>query len=283
MTFFGKWDSRNSVCSLKRETSAKVKVLGHDDSGEPIWQLTREEYQQQKQQNAAARAKAKAPEQGNSAPQSQEPATEPESTPGAEGQSSHCTEAAVMGPQTMELASSIWEMRKRGLSRYEVHRRLGIPMEAVDEMLAQFERHFYPDVGRMLQHYATLDDARLEDLLKAWMPVATGGPVERARLDKRGTVYTELDSDLPLKASAIVLGAIKNRIQLLAACRPEGAGGKDGGGATNVLVWLQSVLPGIQKVVDQTDGASVPRGRRPLGIESEAEATDISRVIKTVP
>ncbi len=29
-----------------------------------------------------------------------------------------------MSPQTMELASSIWEMRKRGLSRYEVPGRL---------------------------------------------------------------------------------------------------------------------------------------------------------------
>jgi hypothetical protein len=143
-------------------------------------------------------------------------------------------------------------------------------------MLAQFERHFYPDVGRMLQHYATLDDARLEDLLKAWMPVATGGPVERARLDKRGTVYTELDSDLPLKASAIVLGAIKNRIQLLAACRPEGAGGKDGG-STNVLLWLQSVLPSVQQIVQQVDGASVSRDqRRHLVLETAAEATDIS-------
>ena len=262
-----------------------MKVIGQDDNGDPIWELTGEEHKEWKQQFASARERAKAKAQGKGTPVSQEEerASEPEPAHGAERESSHASEAAVMSPQTMELASSIWEMRKRGLSRYEVHRRLGIPMEAVDEMLAQFERHFYPDVGRMLQHYATLDDARLEDLLKAWMPVATGGPVERARLDKRGTVYTELDSDLPLKASAIVLGAIKNRIQLLAACRPEGAGGKDGGGATNVLVWLQSVLPGIQKVVDQTDGASVPRGRQPLGIESEAEATDISRVIKTVP
>src|SRR5260221_12504322 len=105
-------------------------------------------------------------------------------------------------------------MRKRGLSRYEVHRRLGIPMEAVDEMLAQFERHFYPDVGRMLQHYATLDDARLEDLLKAWMPVATAGPVERARLAKGSTVFTELHSHLPRKASSIGLVAITDRIQL---------------------------------------------------------------------
>jgi hypothetical protein len=45
-------------------------------------------------------------------------------------------------------------------------------------------QHFYPDVGRMMQHYATLDDARLEDVLKAWMPVAVGGPVKMTRVDK---------------------------------------------------------------------------------------------------
>jgi hypothetical protein len=62
----------------------------------------------------------------------------------------------------MELGSRIWEMRKKGLSVYEIHRREGIPMDAVKEILEQFERCFYPDVGAALHHYAMLDDQRLE-------------------------------------------------------------------------------------------------------------------------
>jgi hypothetical protein len=64
---------------------------------------------------------------------------------------------------------------------------------------------------------------------------------------------------------------------------PEGAGG-NGSNSTNVLVWLQSVLPGVQKIVGQVDGAGISRDERQhLVLESDAEATDISRVIKTVP
>jgi len=88
---------------------------------------------------------------------------------------------------------------------------------------------------------------------------------------RNGRTYTELDTDTPVKAAAIVLGAIKSRIQLLMACRPESALGKDGSGSTNILLWLQTVLPSIQKVVQQTE-APVSRGRQTLVLECEAEA-----------
>jgi len=248
-----------------------VKAIGQDDKGEPIWELTSEEYQQWKRESASARAKAKA-QQGKSAPQSQEPATEPESTPRAEGQSSHSKEAAAQSPQAMELGSKIWEMRKRGLSRYEVHRRLGIPMLAVDEILGQFQQAFYPDVGRMIQHYAALDDARLEALIHRWLPAATGPAPEIEKVGRNGRTYTELDTDTPVKAANIVLGAVKARIQLLMACRPESAnGGKDGSSQTDILLWLNQVMPGIQRVVNQVESTPVSRGKQTLVLECAAE------------
>jgi hypothetical protein len=84
-----------------------------------------------------------------------------------------------------------------------------------------------------------------------------------------------------VKAAAIVLGAIKGRIQLLMACKPESANGKDGG-QTNLLVWLSQVMPGVQKIVNQVEGASVSRerqtgsrARQTLILESAAETGDI--------
>jgi hypothetical protein len=125
-----------------------------------------------------------------------------------------------------------------------------------------------------MAHRAALDDERLEDLIRTWYPVATGGPIETTRTDKHGTVYHELDAETPLKASAVVLGAIKTQIQLLVACRPETMNGKDGSGTTNVLVWLSQVLPSVQKITQQIDGVEIPREK--LILESSAEDKDIN-------
>jgi hypothetical protein len=173
----------------------------------------------------------------------------------------------------MELGNRIWEWRKKGVSRFEIHRRLAIPVAEVDEILVQFEKQFCPDVGAWMSHYAMLDSGRLEDLIKAWHPVATGGPVEIQKVDKYGTVSTELDAETPLKASAVVLGAIKAQIQLLVACRPETMNGKDGS-ATTTLVWLQGVLPNLQKVVQEVNGNGTGKT---LEMECEAELDIKSR------
>jgi hypothetical protein len=152
-------------------------------------------------------------------------------------------------------------MRKRGLSRYEIHNRLAIPLADVDEILVEFQKHFYPDVEGALSHYAALDDQWLEDLIARWLPVATGPAVEIEKVARNGQSYVEIDHETPVKAAAVVLGAIKSRIQPLAAFRPESVKGKDGAGSTNVLLWLQNVMPGIQKVVEQTDCFTTGRFR----------------------
>jgi hypothetical protein len=254
-----------------------MKVIGHDDNGEPIWELTDEEFEQRKRQWACERAAAKAGTQGgNSGPQSPEPTTKPESAPGAEDKSSHAKAAAAPDPHALELGFKIWEMRRKGMSRYEVHRRLGIPMEAVNEILLEFQQqHFYPNVGQAMSHYAALDDQRLEDLVGRWLPVATGPALEVEKVSKNGQPYTELDTNLPLKAATIVLGAIKARIQLLTACRPEAMNGKDGGSQTNILLWLNQVMPGVQRIVQQVEGAPVSRDKQTLDLECEAETEDI--------
>ena len=147
-------------------------------------------------------------------------------------------------------------------------------MESVKEILSNFERCFYPDVGTAMSLRLALDDARLDNLFQTWMPLATGGPIAVRKIDKKGGEYTELDSETPIKAAGIVLTAIQRRIQLAMACRTDGVGGKDGSGSTNILLWLSQVMPSVQKVVNQMENTPVSRSRQTLVLESEAESED---------
>ena len=121
----------------------------------------------------------------------------------------------------------------------------------MDEILQAFQQHFYPDVGQAMSSRLALDDQRLDDLFRTWLPIATGGPITVTKTDRKGREYTEMDVDTPVRAAGIVLTAIQRRIQLAMACRPESVNGGKDASSTNVLVWLSQVLPGVQKAVDQ--------------------------------
>ena len=247
-----------------------MKVVGHDEEGGPIWELTSQEYEQHKQELIAARAAAKTKAQGD---KSTPP--EPPHPPTTEGKSSHSEHAAAtQSPKAMELGFQIWEMRKRGLSRYEIHRRLGIPREAVDEILQAFQQHFYPDIGQAMSSRLALDDQRLDDLFRTWLPIATGGPIEVRKVDRKAREYIECDTDTPLKAAGIVLSAIQRRLQITMACQPGSVNsGKDGPREINIVTWLSQVMPSVQQVVNQVNGAApISRGKQNLVLECEAEA-----------
>jgi hypothetical protein len=169
-------------------------------------------------------------------------------------------------PQALALGSEIWELRKKGFSAYEVHRRLSIPMAAVEQILSEFERQLYPDAGATITQRLAIDDQRLDDLFKTSLPIATNGPVAVTKTDKKGREYVEMDVDTPVRAAGIVLTAIQRRIQLTMAIRPEGVVVKDGSGATNVAIWLSQVMPGVSKIVNQIGG------RQNLVLECAAEA-----------
>ena len=155
-------------------------------------------------------------------------------------------------PQALALGSEIWELRKKGFSAYEVHLRLAIPLSSVEQILEQFEGQLYPDVGAAMAQRLVIDDGRLEDLFKTYLPLAASGSV---------------------KAAGIVLTAIQRRIQLALACRPESAGLSNGPREINVITWLSQVMPSVQQVVNQVNGAApISRGKQNLVLECEAEA-----------
>jgi hypothetical protein len=56
------------------------------------------------------------------------------------------------------------------------------------------------------------------------------------------------------------------------AAQPEA--GKDGPGQTNVTVWLQSVLPSLQKIVQQIDDGDAASAKKSLVRKSEVEKLD---------
>jgi hypothetical protein len=120
----------------------------------------------------------------------------------------------------MELGREIWEMRKRGITVSEIHRKLGIPMQVINETLWRASLAELPKMrGRAMEHYRALDDSRIEDLMRVWLPIATGSPVE-VQKQVRGELVRELDYELPLKASYLVVQAIVRRIALLQASQP---------------------------------------------------------------
>jgi hypothetical protein len=228
---------------------------------DPIRILTREEFETLRASIVAERKATNQHKQEPSAP-----------IPPAAGEGP--AEALAPSAQAMELGSQIWDMRTRGLSVYEVHRRLGIPMEAVKDILAQFEKHFYPEVGQAMNSRLALDDQRLDELFRTWLPIATGGPIPVKKVDRKGREYTECDTDTPLKAAGIVLSAIQRRLQITMACQPGSVnGGKDGPREINIVTWLSQVVPSVQQVVNQVNGAApISRGKQNLVLECEAEA-----------
>jgi hypothetical protein len=170
----------------------------------------------------------------------------------------------------MEMGSRIWELRKRGFSVFEVSRKLAIPMQSVLEILDQFEQALHSEVAHDMQRRADLESARCDALLRTWLPIATGGPVPREKVGKNGTVYVDLDTDLPVRAAQIVLGAVATQVKIMQAYRPEGVNGKDSS-TTNVLGWLSQVLPGVSRVIQQIDSVEVPREKLVLECAAEAD------------
>jgi hypothetical protein len=251
------------------------------EEDEPIRVLTREEFEAHRASIIASReadrAKQSAAQSELTKSQSAPPKSSGElfsQSPGPESAEQQRAQAGgevidPPSPQALGLGAEIWELRKKGFSAYEVHMRLGIPLSSVEKILQEFEGQLYPDVASALAQRLKIDDGRLEDLFKTYLPIATAGPVAVKKIDRRGREYSEVDSDTAIRAAGIVLGAIKGRLALAMVCRPESGGGSNGPREINVVTWLSQVMPSVQKIVSQVEPGS--RGRQTLVLKCEAE------------
>jgi hypothetical protein len=176
----------------------------------------------------------------------------------------------AIGEEAAEIGLAIWKLRKEGNNLFEIHEQLELPLDVIRTCLEDFERRVSVDASRALEHYRILDDERIEGLLKVWLPIATGGPIKIEKV-RAGEVFVESDYDRPLRASYFCLQAIERRVKILQASQPEAT--RNGQGSTQILVWLQSVLPNVQKLVGQIESNGRASAKETLILESDAESS----------
>jgi hypothetical protein len=172
----------------------------------------------------------------------------------------------TMEEEGFEIGHRVWQMRKQGRSLREISKSLRIPEQTLKPCLQEFEQRTMLEVGRAIEHFRALDTERLEDLMEAWLPIATGGPLKLER-ERDGMLVTELDYDRPMKASFIVLKVVETRIKLMLASQPD----KSVQNETNVMVWLQQVMPQVSQAVRNVEAAPEPHARQVLELTSSVE------------
>jgi hypothetical protein len=147
----------------------------------------------------------------------------------------------------VEIGQKAWEMRKKGLSLPKIAQELAIPQNVLRECLKQFEALVAMEAGAAMTHFAALDIERIEDMIGYHLPLATAGPITMEKV-RDGEIFTEADFDRPMKSSYFVLHSIQMRLKILAAMNGPGTEGA-GANTTNIVLWLQAVLPGVTKAV----------------------------------
>lgn len=156
----------------------------------------------------------------------------------------------LVGEEGLEIGAKAWQMRKNGWSLPRIAKELSVPSSVLEECLKEFEARVSMEAGRLMQHFMTLDMERIEDQMAYWLPIATAGPINIQKI-RDGEVFTEPDFDRPLKASYWVLHAIQTRLKMLLALTGR-TGASEATNSTNILVWLQQVLPGVGKAVSES-------------------------------
>jgi hypothetical protein len=119
-----------------------------------------------------------------------------------------------------------WQRRMMGDSIIEVARQVGLPIESAKELLREVHEAVAEDLKANLDLNRSLDLARIDSIIGAHLPKAQAGKV---------------------KSSQLVLRCLERRAKLIGI---EPLPEPNRGHQTNVLVWLQSQLPGINKLVD---------------------------------
>jgi len=109
----------------------------------------------------------------------------------------------------------------------DVAHQLGVSIELAKKLINEVHAAIYEDLKANLDLNRQLDLARVDSLIQSYLPPAKGG-----------------DPD----AAAIILRCLQHRAKLTGQ-EPEPAPTRNGG-AQNVMIWLQTQLPSINRIVD---------------------------------
>jgi hypothetical protein len=167
----------------------------------------------------------------------------------------------LIGEEGLEIGGKAWAMRKKGMNLTRISKELSVPYNVIEQCLAEFETRVAMEAGRMMHHFLALDNERIEDMLESWLPLAQATPITIEKV-RGGEVFREEDFDRPLKASYFVLHAIQLRLKMMLATLRPGSPQEAASANTNIMVWLQQVLPGTAKAVS---------GKEFLVLETAAE------------
>jgi hypothetical protein len=137
--------------------------------------------------------------------------------------------------QKLELGAQIWRLFKAGCDRIQVLQELGISVQQLEDCLREFESQLAVDVGRAMKHYQELDNARVEAVIQALMPIALDAPDSPEEV----LAESEADFDLRLKAGYAVLGCIEARQKIFAASQPQQRSVRER--SVDVVAWLQQL------------------------------------------
>lgn len=163
------------------------------------------------------------------------------------------------GEDPAKLGRKVWQLALAGNNRDQIATKLRISPEVLDETLNTYRLK----LGISLDLCRMLDNARIDQIICYWLPIAVGGPVNIRRI-KAGEVFTEADFERPFRATDKVLQAMQTRVKILAATRgiaertesagiPGAEGSKTAYSERNIVIWLRDVMPSIEKITREVE------------------------------
>jgi transposase len=145
-----------------------------------------------------------------------------------------------------------WDLRIDGCSVREIAQRLGISY-AQARRLVQLA---YTDPGIRLSETAEvareLDSARLDQLIRAYLPLALNTRTLAERI-RNGETITVEDAAVPFAAAKVLLETLSQRAKLFGLYIHTKMG--PGQARQDTLAWVQSVAPSIQRAVNDLECA----------------------------
>jgi hypothetical protein len=134
---------------------------------------------------------------------------------------------ASNGLEPTSRALEAWNARLEGAPIIDVAYQLGVSIELAKKLIQEVHTAIYEDLKANMDLNRQLDLNRIDSVLKAFLPGAKAA-----------------DPD----AANVVLRALQHRAKLTGQ-EPEAAPTRHGG-AQNVMIWLQTQLPSINRIVD---------------------------------
>lgn len=134
---------------------------------------------------------------------------------------------ADLGAEPSTTALAAWNSRLNGTPIIDVAHKMGLSIQAAKSLLNEVHAALRDDLKANLELNRELDLQRIDSLLAAYLEPAKTGDIDAARL---------------------VLKALAARAELTGAAAPKAS--HQAAGPQNVLVWIQSQLPSINRLVD---------------------------------